>query len=203
MSSSPEDAVGRIGAAALLDQVRARFGAGVLLIDGRSGSGKTTLARWLAPRLGARVLQMEELYCGWDGLDRAAGVLAERVLPAFAAGRVASWPRWDWAEGRVDGTGFLRPGGRLIVEGCGALTAASRPFAGLALLLDVDPVVRSWRIRRRDPAGALPGHQRWAAQEQRQRARETMRALADLVLVGGVGLPMRLPDEPALPADLC
>jgi hypothetical protein len=183
---------GAIGAVSLLDRVRPAIGpTGVLLVDGRSGSGKTTLAAWLAPRLGARVLQLEDLYCGWDGLDEAADALARRVLPAFAAGRVARWPRWDWSADRVDGSGRLRPGGRLIVEGCGALTAASRPFAGFALLLEVDPGVRAERILRRDPPSALPGHRRWAVQERRQLAREPMHALADLVLRGGVRLPIR------------
>lgn len=191
MCSSPESTDARIPPAALLERIRTRLDGRVLLIDGRSGSGKTTLAGWLAPRLGARVLHLEDLYCGWDGLDEATEVLARRVLPAFAAGRVATWPRWDWSAHRVDGSGYLRPGGRLIVEGCGALTAASRPFAGFALLLDVDPGVRAERILRRDPPSALPGHRRWAVQERRQLAREPMPALADLVLRGGVQLPTR------------
>ena len=185
MSCSPEPADGRIAPAALAERIRGSLDGGVLLIDGRSGSGKTTLAGWLAPRLGARVLHLEDLYCGWDGLDGAADVLARRVLPAFAAGRIATWPRWDWSADRIGGSGHLLPGGRLIVEGCGALTAASRPFAGFALLLDVDPGVRAERILRRDPPSALPGHRRWAAQERRQLARERMPALADLVLRGG------------------
>lgn len=193
MCSSPEPADARIGPAALLERIRSNLDGGVLLIDGRSGSGKTTLAGWLAPRLGGRVLHLEDLYCGWDGLDEAADVLARRVLPAFTAGRVASWPRWDWSADRVDGTRRLRPGGRLIVEGCGALTAASRPFAGFALLLDVAPGVRVERILRRDPPSALPGHLRWAVQERRQLARERMPALADLVLRGGV--------QPAAPSE--
>lgn len=186
MCSSPEPIESRVAPAALLERIRTVLDRGVLLIDGRSGSGKTTLAGWLAPRLGARVLHLEDLYCGWDGLDEAADVLAHRVLPAFAAGRVATWPRWDWSADRVDGTDHLRPGGRLIVEGCGALTAASRPFAGFAVLLDVDVAVRAARILRRDPPSALPGHRRWAAQERRRPARDRMPALADVVLRGGV-----------------
>ena len=189
MCSSREPTDARIAPAALLERIRTRLDGGVLLIDGRSGSGKTTLAGWLAPRLGARVLHLEDLYCGWHGLDEAADVLARRVLPAFTAGRVATWPRWDWSVDRVDGSGSLRPGGRLIVEGCGALTSASRPFAGFALLLDVEPGVRRARILRRDPPSALPGHRRWAVQERRRLAREPVSALADLVLRGGVRAP--------------
>jgi cytidylate kinase len=191
VSSSPD---GALGAAALLARVRPALGsAGVLLIDGRSGSGKTTLAGWLAPRLGARVLPLEDLYCGWDGLDEAAAVLAERVLPALTAGRVAEWPRWDWATDRRTGVGRLAPGGPLVVEGCGALTGGSRRFAAVALVLDVATSLRTSRIMRRDPPDALPGHRRWALQEQRHALRHPPAVLADLVLKGGV----RLPEDPA------
>jgi hypothetical protein len=187
VSSSPE---GAIAAAALLARIRPNLGsAGILLVDGRSGSGKTTLAAWLAPRLGARVLHLEDLYCGWDGLDAAAEALADRVLPAFAAGRPAEWPTWDWAAGRPAGTGRLRPGGPLVVEGCGALTRASRRCAAVAVVLDVAAPVRTARIARRDPPSALPGHRRWALQEQRHALRHPPGALADLVLRGGVRIP--------------
>jgi uridine kinase len=180
--------------AALLARIRPAIGsAGILLIDGRSGSGKTTLAGRLAPLLGARVLHLEDLYCGWDGLDEAAAVLAGRVLPAFAAGRVADWPTWDWAAGHRSGTGRLLPGGRLVVEGCGALTRSSRRFAAAAVVLDVATPLRAARIVRRDPPSALPGHRRWALQEQRHALRHPPAALADLVLPGGV----RTAEDPA------
>jgi cytidylate kinase len=187
VSSSPD---GAVGAAALLARIRPAIrSTGILLIDGRSGSGKTTLAAWLAPRLGARMLHLEDLYCGWDGLDEAAHVLAERVLPAFAAGRVADWPTWDWAADRRAGVGRLRPGGALVVEGCGALTDASRRFAVAAVVLDVPTAVRTARIARRDPPSALPGHRRWAVQEQRQARRHPPAEPTDVVLRGGVRLP--------------
>jgi uridine kinase len=194
--SSPDAAV---PPEAVLRLVAARLPrGGVLLLDGRSGSGKSVLAAWLAPRLGARVLAMEDLYCGWDGLARAAEELADRVLPAWRAARVASWPRWDWVADRVQGSGHLRPGGTLIVEGCGALTAASRPLADLAVALDVDAAVRAERIRRRDPASALPGHRRWTAQERRLAVRDPAPRLADVVLRGGVRLPPVRRERPAV-----
>ncbi|MCU1472217.1 ATP-binding protein [Amnibacterium sp.] len=187
MSSSPD---GAVPATALLARLRPGIGStGVLLLEGRSGSGKTSLAAWLAPRLGARVLHLEHLYCGWDGLDAAAEVLADRVLPAFAGGRLAEWPTWDWAAGRRAGTGRLRPGGPLVVEGCGALTSASRRFAAVAVVLDVATPVRTARIARRDPPSTLPGHRRWALQEHRHALRHPPVALADLVLRGGVRIP--------------
>lgn len=161
----------------------------LLLLDGRSGSGKSTLAAWLAPRLGARVLAVEDLYPGWGGLDAAADLLARRLLPALAAGRPAAYRRWDWAADSPGEQAVVRATPRLVVEGCGALTAASRRFADVAVLLEVPDRVREYRIRRRDPADVLPAHRRWALQERRMRAREPQPVLADLVLRGGVRLP--------------
>jgi hypothetical protein len=180
-----------VPAAALLELLRPRLaGPGaILLLDGRSGSGKTTLAGWLAPRLRARVLALEDLYPGWEGLDAAAAALAERVLPALAGGRPAAWRGWDWARDRGGPTGWHRPGGRWIVEGCGALTAASRRLADAAVVLDVADGERRHRILHRDPPEALPGHRLWAVQERRLLARAPRPLLADLVVRGGVAYP--------------
>ena len=55
--------------------------------DGRSGAGKTRLAAELSAELGAAVVSLEDLYGGWDGLDRGIGVLVSEVLEPLAAGR--------------------------------------------------------------------------------------------------------------------
>jgi uridine kinase len=167
----------------------------VLLIEGRSGSGKSTLAAWLAPRLGARVLAMEDLYQGWDGLEAAGRLLSARILPALISGRPASWRTWDWHLDRPGPVTWLRPGGLVIVEGCGALTAESRRSADLAVALVVDDAVRHRRILARDPEEALPGHRLWAVQERRMLARDPWPPLADLVLPGGVLLPISVPQD--------
>jgi len=188
VQSSPE---GALGAAALLARIRPSVARprSVLLLDGASGSGKTTLAAWLAPRLRARVLALEDVYPGWGGLDAAAGLLAERILPARAAGDPVAWRSWDWAVMRPGPIRHLLPGARLVVEGCGALTPASRRLADLAVVLDVDEAVRRRRILERDPPEAASGHRGWAVQERRRQARDRPAALADLVLHGGVRLP--------------
>ena len=188
MPSSPS---GAIAAAALLARIRPRLAGpdAVLLLDGRSGSGKTTLAAWLAPRLGASVLPMEDLYPGWDGLDAASAELAGRILPALADRRPAAWRSWEWAAGRYGAVRHVLPGTRLVVEGCGALTAASRRLADLAIVLDVEEPERRRRVLERDPPEAMAGHRRWAVQERRQQVRDAPAALADLVLRGGVRLP--------------
>jgi hypothetical protein len=186
--SSPE---GALPAAALLERLQPRLAArhAVLLVDGRSGSGKTTLAAWLAPRLHARVLALEDLYPGWGGLDSAAATLAARILPALAAGRPAAWRTWDWTEDRFGPIRHEPPGGRWIVEGCGALTPESRRFAAAGVVLDVPDGERRRRILERDPPEAMAGHDRWAVQERRLLARAPRPELGDLVVRGGVRYP--------------
>ncbi|MBW8764642.1 MAG: ATP-binding protein, partial [Microbacterium sp.] len=69
----------------------------VVLIDGRSGAGKTVLAEALAPRLGAQLVSLDELYPGWDGLEAGSDAVHETVLRA----RDPGWTRWDWASARA------------------------------------------------------------------------------------------------------
>ena len=64
----------------------------VLAIDGRSGAGKTYLAAGLARELGAPVVPLEDLYGGWDGLERGIDLLVTEVLEPLAAGRAARVP---------------------------------------------------------------------------------------------------------------
>lgn len=155
-----------------------------LLIDGGSGSGKTTLAGWLAPRLRAEVLSMEDLYAGWGGLAAAADLLTSRILPARAAGRGGHWRQWDWAARAPGAPASLRPGRPLIVEGSGSLTTASRPFATVTVLLQVDVAVAAARAEARDPAARHSRLAAWRQDERRLTAR--LPVTPDLVVRGGL-----------------
>ena len=68
----------------------------MIAIDGRAGAGKTTLAGRLAERMDAPIVQLEQLYPGWDGLQAGIDLLVEAVLVPLSAGRVAQVPRYDW-----------------------------------------------------------------------------------------------------------
>ncbi|NHI16926.1 hypothetical protein [Microbacterium excoecariae] len=136
-----------------------------LVIDGRSGAGKTTLARAVATARGARLVSLDEFYPGWGGLARATPVAA-RILTDHAAGRAATYRRWDWARGeyetrerRVD------PGEPLVVEGCGSLSPAAARAATCAVWLDADAHARRDRALARDGDGFRPFWDMWAAQE--------------------------------------
>lgn len=191
MPSRSDDAFGTALDAALSEVLAAVRALEVarprIVIDGRSGSGKTTLAARLAaawPLAGSpRVLAMDEFYPGWDGLAAASVVLVEGVLMPHAAGRPGSFPRWDW---RADGprgpeeSGPVAAEDPLVVEGCGALTAASRAYADLGVWIDAPVASRRRRALARDGEAYAPHWDRWAAQETAHMAAHRPWELADL-----------------------
>ena len=175
--------------------------ADALLLDGRSGSGKTALAAELAAALTAagrapQLLQVEDLYPGWDGLAAGSG----SVAAALAAGE---YRRYDWVAGRFAETVRLDPERPLLIEGCGALTAANlaaarawaeRAAAGdgrgplgdvLGIWIEAPAELRKRRALARDGEMYAPHWDRWAAQEDALYAAERPWLLADRVLAAG------------------
>lgn len=143
---------------------------GVVFIDGRSGSGKTTLAEALASQLAAagstppRVIGMDELYPGWHGL--AAGSLA--VSGMLRTGR---YRRYDWFAQSFTPEVTLEAGVPLIVEGCGAVSAAAlevaRARGGVyTVWIECPEPLRRQRAIARDGETFLPHWDAWAAQER-------------------------------------
>ena len=159
----------------------------IVLIDGRSGSGKSTFAKALQNRLfqlgetAPRVVHMDSLYNGWNGLDAGSDYLLRFVLGPVLAGKTASWQEFDWAAGERSGAWREFEGGTpLIVEGCGALSAAAADFAHLKIWLVADAVTRKQRWNSREPSEHEKYWAIWAAQEEDFYAREKSAALADL-----------------------
>jgi len=143
----------------------------ILLIDGRSGSGKTELAKLLD----APLLRMDDLYPGWGGLATASA-----QLPLVL--RTRRWQRWDWATSSLAEWNELGDGD-LVVEGCGALSRASRALADLGVWVEHPAASRKQRALRREPSFEAHWHD-WAAQEDAHIAAENPRALADIVVDG-------------------
>lgn len=146
------------------------------IVDGRSGSGKTRLAEALAAELGARVVHMDDLYAGWHGLATGSRLLERGILAPLAAGREAVWRRWDWAEGDWGLEDRARPGDRIVVEGCGSLTLASREHAARTIWLDAPEDVRRTRALERDGEDAW--WELWREQEDAHIAANDPAALA-------------------------
>lgn len=148
----------------------------IILIDGRSGSGKTELATLMAESLeDATLVRLDDLYPGWDGLDAGSA-----AVPALITSR--RWQAWDWqrdAPGRVCDVPLA---GTLIVEGVGAISAASRPLSDVAIWVELDDVTRRRRALERDGATYEPYWDRWAQQELNFISREDPKSLADVVV---------------------
>jgi hypothetical protein len=155
----------------------------VVLIDGGAGSGKTTLARqlvehWPTPGV-VQLVGLDELYPGWGGLATASLAVPNLI-------RGSGFRTWDWRRSAPGDWRRLDPAQPLVVEGCGAITAASRALAGLAVWLDADEAVRRNRALARDGAEFAAHWDDWAAQEAAHWLADKPRALADLTISASV-----------------
>lgn len=151
-----------------------------VLVDGRSGSGKTRFAGDLGRELGARVIHLDDFYPGWDGLAAASRTVVEDILTPLSRGQRARWRRWDWHQDRWGETDTAELGERLVIEGCGALTPASRRLAREAIWLEAPEPVRRARALARD--GDDSWWTMWRAQEDAHRAANRPETLADRVI---------------------
>ena len=149
----------------------------VVLIDGRAGSGKSTLAAILmdlifqTERQAPRVIHMDDLYPGWDGLSAASLYLTEQILkPLDQIGR-ADWQRWDWERGLRGGKDqgnvwrSFEGANLFIVEGCGALTQANKQFSHFSIWVESDQTQRRSRFMSRDDGRFAEHWAAWSAQE--------------------------------------
>jgi gluconate kinase len=146
----------------------------IVLIDGRSGSGKSTLACDLAPRLGAQLVRLDDLYPGWDGLEEGSRMVGDDILQR------ARWRRWDWNRAAAAEWNFIDGDVPLIIEGSGSLSRANRSRATFGVWVELDEPTRKKRALHRDGESYAPFWDRWAAQEQMFFDRERPDLVADL-----------------------
>lgn len=181
--SVPEQTLGRLVRALAATPPRAGA-ARVVAIDGRSGAGKSTLGRALAAALGgAPLVQLEDLYGGWDGLERGVDRLRDDVLRPLAAGAPVQVPRYDWHAAAFGAPWPLPPAPPLlVVEGVGAGAQRVAGFLSLLVWVELDAAERRRRALARDGDAYLPHWAGWAAQEAAHYARERTHARANVVL---------------------
>ncbi len=161
----------------------------ILLIDGRAGSGKSTLADEVQNeffRLGEsapRVVHLDDLYLGWDGLQLGVEYLQRAILNPLSKREVAHYQIFDWAAGERKEWREFSCGTPLILEGCGAINRNSIEFADLSVWLEESEETRKQRWLGREGSDAHWAE--WAAQELDFYARERSSELAGRVLGGG------------------
>lgn len=186
-SNDPVEQALRRGAAEVIEAVVAVAASNpVVLIDGRAGAGKTTLSRMVAanwPVAGRpQLIALDSLYPGWDGLDAGAERALHDILRPHARGLLSTWRRWDW-EDEVEAEAYaVTPALGVILEGCGALNAASARVADVRVWIESPTPSRKRRALDRDGDGFRPHWERWAAQEERHLQRDDPRALATLTV---------------------
>jgi uridine kinase len=163
----------------------------VVAVDGRSGAGKTSLAARLRSALGAPAVALEDLYGGWDGLERGIDLLVSEVLEPLSAGRAARVPRYDWVTAAWEAPWVLAPPEVLIVEGVGAGARRAAAYASLLIWIEEAESVRKKRALDRDGATFAPYWDMWTAQEDAMLARERTADRADIVLDSTTGHILR------------
>lgn len=175
----------------ILELIESGTPAPIILIDGRTGAGKTTFAAALQNRLfqkgesAPRVIHMDDLYEGWDGLQAGVDYLIRQILNPLARREGASWQEFNWATNERTGTWReFRGGTPLIIEGVGSLSRIAAEQAAITIWLEADQAVRHERLTARKAEGDGDGSwfAMWSAQEADFYAREKSAEIADLVI---------------------
>jgi len=170
----------------ILDQIDRGNQTPIVFIDGRAGSGKSTFADKLQQQLfregesAPRVIHMDNIYEGWEGLSLGSDYLVRFILNPLERKETASWQDWSWVRNERSSWREFSGGTPLIVEGCGALTERSKEHAYMSLWLEASEETRRGRWLERERH--LDRFDFWAAQELDFYAREKSKSLADLVI---------------------
>jgi uridine kinase len=160
----------------------------IILIDGRAGSGKSTLAAKLQNEVFKqgesmpRIIHMDDLYEGWQGLSLGAEYLQRIILQPLLAKKNASWQEYNWELEQRDRWREFSGGTPLIIEGCGSLNQFTSTIANISIWLEVDEEIRRTRWQERDGNNFDEYFDIWAAQELDFIAREKSPSLADFGL---------------------
>lgn len=173
----------------VLEQVDDGRPSPIVIIDGRAGSGKSTLAEKLQNELFRqgesmpRIIHMDDLYEGWNGLAAGAEYLQRFILQPLADKQTATWQEYNWELGKRDRWREFSGGTPLIIEGCGAVNLFTAELASFSVWLEVSEETRRQRWQERDGNRFDEFFDNWAAQELDFYATQRSRELAQLELL--------------------
>lgn len=168
-------------------------GVRLVVVDGPAGSGKTTFAARLAAALGAQIVQMDDLYEGWSGLNAAVfDRLEQEVLGPLRSGRAGRYRRYDWDAGHFAEWHDVPVAAALVVEGVGAGARPVDPHAVLRVWVEAPFDVRLARGVARDGEHLREEWLRWSALEDAHFESDGTRDRADLVVDGTTAVPTRI-----------
>jgi uridine kinase len=139
----------------------------LILVDGRSGAGKSRWAAGAQQDTGFTLISLDDFYPGWDGLDAGHSYVFRHGILPWAQHHPAHLHQWAWDTMTPGEVVTIDPADSLIIEGCGALSALTAPFATDSFWLDAPANVRSSRALARDGDMFAPHWERWALQEER------------------------------------
>jgi uridine kinase len=164
----------------------------LVCLDGPAGSGKTTLAAALEAaaagrRLAARVVHMDDLYAGWDGLAAAPGTVARDLVGPLREGRPGGYRRFDWVHARFAEWVEVPPVPLLVLEGVASGSAAYADVVCLLVWVEAPREVRIARGIARDGEPLRSRWEAWQADEERHFARDRTRGRADVVVTANAG----------------
>ncbi len=154
----------------------------LVLVDGRSGAGKSEWVTQSEEYAGFVVVSLDDLYPGWDGLDAGHIRAYEQVVLPWSRGERARVATWDWGQRSFGGVFEIDPEASVVIEGCGALSILTAPYATYRYWIEADIEVRKRRALERDGELFAPHWTRWALQEDRFYSTHRSWELADSVV---------------------
>lgn len=167
----------------------------IVAIDGRAASGKTTLAKLVSEayftsnRSILRIVHMDDLYPGWEGLRAGSTYLYSEILLPLESGKPANWQSWNWETGgrgnpSEPGNGWRQftPGVPLVVEGCGSISRLTRDLIDFGIWLEAPLETRKSRWTDREGALTAEYWGVWQSQEDEFYQVEQSASMADIIL---------------------